>query len=135
MQDASNLAVMLVVLGLTIAISMLVALVIRGMTSFLGRSAEHGRSRLTTSAPPPAVKSAPNPESTGPGADGRPPDEHVAVIAAAVSVVFDDAQIVHIEPSRQDVGWSSSGRQAHHSSHHLGPRTPRRPNAPRTHDS
>lgn len=116
---------LLTVAALTVSVSMLVAVVIKLIVFALGRSA--ARTGTPQSPPLDSVAAAALPE---------PPEEHVAVIAAAVSVVFDDGvQIVHIEPSRADTAWSASGRQTLHTSHHLGPRTPRRPSAPRAKDN
>ena len=109
MDDASLL---LSVAVLTIAIAMIVAVIIKSIPFLMGRS----------------VRGVP---------DGTPapPEEHVAVIAAAVSVVFDaDAHIVHIQPRASEAAWSASGRQTHHTSHHLGPRTTPRHSAPRPRD-
>lgn len=115
----------LTVAGLLVGVSMVVAVVIQGIVVLLGRSADRVAARAALAAPP-----APDPAAL-PVDDGRPPAAHVAAIAAAVSVVFDDAQVVHIEPSRHDTSWTSAGRQAHHSSHHLGPRGSRRTGPPR----
>lgn len=113
---------LLTVAALTVSVSMVIAVVIKLIVSVLGRAA----ARTGTPQSPPLDSATPA------TVRGQPPEEHVAVIAAAVSVVFDDdVQIVHIEPSRADTVWSASGRQTLHSSHHLGPRTPRRPSAPR----
>ncbi|WP_425309193.1 hypothetical protein AADG42_10620 [Ammonicoccus fulvus] len=107
----------LIVFGLLVGVSMVVAVVIQGIVVAMGRSADRReRTRKSATAP-----------QTDPVTAGGPPPEHVAAIAAAVSVVFDDGHIVHIEPVRQDTSWTASGRQAHHSSHHPGPRTTRRP--------
>lgn len=128
-----TLSQLLTVAFLVIVVSMVVAVVIKAITAVLDRFA---RPRTPTLLPAAAASSAAVPDwAGGPGPDGRPPEEHVAVIAAAVSVIFDDgAQIVHIQPGRADTSWAASGRHTLHSSHHLGPRTTRRPNAPRTHD-
>lgn len=107
----------LIVFGLLVGVSMVVAVVIQGIVVAMGRSADRRERTRKKTAPPPA----------GPVAAGGPPPEHVAAIAAAVSVVFDDGHIVRIEPVRHDTGWITSGRQAHHGSHHPGPRTTRRP--------
>lgn len=107
------LTVLVTVAVLVVTVSMVIAVVIRGITVALGRSAR--RAAVSPSTPAAMVD------------DGRPPAAHVAAIAAAVSVVFDDVQIVRIQPSRHDVGWHASGLAAHHGSHRLGPRTQRRP--------
>lgn len=113
------------VLALLIGVSFVVAVVIQAIVVAMGRTAdrmERTRARTTPKA------AAPAPIAN----DGRPPPEHVAAIAAAVSVVFEDGHVVHIEPVRHDSSWTASGRHAHHSSHHLGPRGTRRP-GPQTH--
>ncbi|HHV21594.1 MAG TPA: hypothetical protein GXZ30_08710 [Propionibacterium sp.] len=119
MDDASLL---LSVAVLTIAIAMIVAVIIKSITFLMGRSVRGGDSE-------PVV------EAVVPDGTPAPPEEHVAVIAAAVSVVFDDdAHIVHIQPRASEAAWSASGRQTHHTSHHLGPRTTPRHSAPRPRD-
>lgn len=107
----------LVVAGLAVVISMLVAVVIQAIVVVLGRSG--ARRPLPAPTPPPAAP------------DTLPPAGHVAAIAAAVSVVLEGGRVVHIEPRLQEASWAAAGRQAHLSSHNLGPRTPRRPSGPR----
>lgn len=112
------------VAALAVSVSMVVAVVIKGIVLAMDRSGSG-----TPASPPPGT-------AAQPAASSAPPEEHVAVIAAAVSVVFDDgARIVRIEPSRADTAWTASARQTQHTSHHLGPRTPRRPSAPRARDT
>lgn len=112
------------VLLIVVVVSLLVALLIKGLTALLGRTG--------AAAPAPAARPvparAPAPGAAAPGAGagattsaGHDP-RHVAAISAAVSSVFDDAAVVvHIEPVRGvGVGWAAEGRAAHHTSHNVG---------------
>lgn len=97
----------LTVAAIVVVVAMLVAVVIKGMVLVLGR----GPQGAAPADPGPA-----RPEG-GVSAPGAPPPHHVAIIAAAVSAVFDEAVVVHIEPGRSDGGWASTGRSEHHQSH------------------
>ncbi|WP_432557620.1 hypothetical protein [Granulicoccus sp. GXG6511] len=119
------LTLMITVAVLTVAIAMMVALVVKVITLVMGRAGRRAPEEIVDAIVPTAAV---------PAGGSAPPEEHVAVIAAAVSVVFDDdARIVHIQP-RAETAWAASGRQTHHTSHHLGPRTAPRHTAPRPRD-
>ncbi len=90
----------------TLVVSLVVALVIKGIVVILGRLERDGSVR----APAPAPAKAPV------AADAIPA-EHVAAIADAVSAVIGDHHIVHIEDTHHGSGWRAEGRQAHHASH------------------
>ncbi|WP_068431094.1 hypothetical protein [Piscicoccus intestinalis] len=91
-------------------VSLVVAVVIKVIDALLGRE----RPAAATPAPAAEVPAA------APG-EGFLPAHHVAAIAAAVSAVFDEPQIVHIEPAHQGSGWTSEARAAHRGSHNAGP--------------
>ena len=94
----------LVIYGLAIVVSLLIAVVIRLIVAVLGR----GERRTATAAQPVVVAAAPAPVI---------PPEHLVVIAAAASAMCGEQRVVHIEESRRRPGWAADGRQAHHASH------------------
>ena len=88
--------------GLAIVISMLVAILIKGIVL-----------SLSVIRKPPVV--APEPvRSTDPDAE-----DDIAVIAAAVCAVMTGHRIVHIEPTDRGLGWKAAGRTIHHTSHNI----------------
>jgi Na+-transporting methylmalonyl-CoA/oxaloacetate decarboxylase gamma subunit len=97
---------MFVIYGIVIVVSMLVALVIRGIVIVLSRQAE----KEAAKAP---VKPAPvaQPILTG------VPQEHLAVITAAVAAMLGAHRIVRIETPDRGFGWTSEARSSHHTSH------------------
>jgi hypothetical protein len=52
-----------------------------------------------------------------PFADQDIPEEDVAAIVAAISVMIGEHRILHIEPSQHGAGWLAAGRQAQLQSH------------------
>jgi hypothetical protein len=100
-----------VIYGIVILVSMLVAVVIRGIVWTLSRQA---------TAPAPVAKpvTAPQPVVVA----GIPP-EHLAVITAAVAAMFGAHRIVRIETPMHGYSWTAEARSAHHTSH--APRTSR----------
>ncbi len=91
-----------VIYGIVIVVSMLVAVVIRGIVWALSRQ-----------APEPVVKpAAPQPVVVA----GIPP-EHLAVISAAVAAMFGVHRIVRIETSARGYSWTAEARSVHHTSH------------------
>lgn len=95
----------LVIYGIVIVVSMLVAVVIRGIVWTLSRQAK---------APvvAPVVKTAaPLPVVTG------IPQEHLAVITAAVAAMFGAHRVVRIEAPAHGYSWTAEARSAHHTSH------------------
>ena len=99
------------VYGLAVVISLLVAVMIRGVVSTLS-------SFKKAPAAPPAAP-APVPIATEGGQD------HVAAIAAAVYAVLGAVRIVHIEDAGRGAVWTTEGRLAHHASHNV-PHQPKR---------
>ena len=91
-------------------VSLVVAVVIKVIDALIGRE------RPAAATPAPAAE-----ESAAAPGEGFLPAHHVAAIAAAVSAVFDEPQIVHIEPAHQGSGWTSEARAAHRGSHNAGP--------------
>lgn len=100
MQDAISKA--LVVYGLAIVVSMVIAAVIKLIVVVL--NALEGKPAAAAPALAPAV-------AFDPAAD------HVAAIAAAVYASMGSARIIHIEPSYRGAEWLTEGRLAQHGSH------------------
>ncbi|MBI1206463.1 MAG: hypothetical protein GC191_04145 [Azospirillum sp.] len=91
---------------LAIAISLLVALVIRGIVLVLARN-EEKRAKLAPQAPAkdqPAAKAGPNADD-------------IVAIAAAIQAVFGSRRILKIESHGAPGHWMLEGRHTHHSSH------------------
>jgi len=100
---------MFVIYGIVIVISMLVAVVIRGIVWALSRQAKQE-----------AVK-APAKPAVQPALAGIP-QEHLAAITAAVAAMMGAHRIVHIEMASRGFGWTAEARTVHHTSH--APRAP-----------
>ena len=100
---------MFVIYGIVIVISMLVAVVIRGIVWALSRQAKQEE-----------VK-APAKPAMQPALVGVPP-EHLAVITAAVAAMMGAHRIVHIATATRGFGWTAEARTVHHTSH--APRAP-----------
>jgi hypothetical protein len=96
------------VLAITVGVSLLVALLVRGLVRLTARV-----ERAVASAAPEA-KVCP--------VDLGIPDEDVAAVFAAVYAVVGPHRVVHIGPGGRS--WIAEGRVAHHASHM--PHAPRR---------
>jgi len=96
-----------VIYGIVIVVSMLVALVIRGIVIVLSRQA----TQPETKAP---AKPAPAPAAS---VIAGIPQEHLAVITAAVAAMMGAHRIVHIEMAGRGIGWTAEARTVHHTSH------------------
>ena len=97
--------------GLTIVVSLAVAVVIKVIVVALNRLERKPLVPAQPLAVPPAPLSV--------------EADHIAVIAAAVHAMIGAHRIVHIETGPHQSGWAAGGRQAHHSSHTL-PHHPKR---------
>ncbi|MBL8248689.1 MAG: hypothetical protein JNK95_10060 [Candidatus Competibacter sp.] len=100
---------MFVIYGIVIVISMLVAAVIRGIVIVLSRQAEQEAAKAPVKPAPvarPAIVAV-----------GGVPQEHLAVIAAAVGAMMGAHRIVHIEVPDRGFGWTAEARTVHHTSH------------------
>ena len=97
---------MLVIYGIVIVISMLVAVLIRGIVLVLSRQAKQEETK-TLAKPAPAAQ---------PALVGIP-QEHLAVITAAVAAMMGAHRIVHIEMASRGFGWTAEARTVHHTSH------------------
>jgi hypothetical protein len=86
-----------------IAISFLVALLIRGVVSTLS---------ATKKQPPP-------PEAPVTSAVVDHLRQDIPVIAAAVYTMLGVSRIVRIESGRHGASWAAEGRHAHHTSHNI----------------
>nr|VFJ71133.1 MAG: hypothetical protein BECKFM1743A_GA0114220_105772 [Candidatus Kentron sp. FM]VFJ71788.1 MAG: hypothetical protein BECKFM1743C_GA0114222_106131 [Candidatus Kentron sp. FM]VFK19157.1 MAG: hypothetical protein BECKFM1743B_GA0114221_106001 [Candidatus Kentron sp. FM] len=93
------------VYGLAIVISLLVAVVVRGVVSTL--------SVLEKKADAPA----PSAVSTMVDEDD---EDHIVAISAAVWAMIGPHRIVHIESRGRGRIWTAEGRFAHHASHTVG---------------
>ena len=100
---------MFVIYGIVIVISMLVALVIRGIVIVLSRQAEREAAKAPAKPTPVARPAA--------VAVGGVPPEHLAVIAAAVAAMMGAHRIVRIETPDRGFGWTAEARTVHHTSH------------------
>ena len=104
---------MLVIYGIVIVISMLVAAIIRGIVWALSRQAQDASTPAPIKTP-----AAPVPQLASAGI----PHEHLAVITAAVAAMMGAHRIIHIEAPRRGFSWTSEARTVHHTSH--APRAP-----------
>jgi len=100
MQEAMNTA--LVVYGLAIVVSMIIAAVIKVIVVALGALERKPAAAAPSAAPVAAFDVA---------------ADHVAAIAAAVYATMGAIRIVHIEPTHVGGEWSVEGRLALHGSH------------------
>lgn len=99
---------MFIIYFIVIVISMLVATIIRGIVIVLSRQAGEVEAKAKVPAKPtPAAK---------PIAVGIP-QEHIAAISAAVTMMMGAHRIVHIEMANRGFGWTSEARASHHTSH------------------
>ncbi|MFO7640632.1 MAG: hypothetical protein R6X17_05025 [Candidatus Competibacteraceae bacterium] len=99
----------LVIYGIVIVVSLLVAVVIRLIVWTLSRKAE----QIKTAAPAKPAAMAPPPVATAHGL----PQDHFAAIAAAVAAMMGAHRIVRIETAGQGYSWTATARSAHHLSH------------------
>lgn len=104
---------MFIIYGIVIIVSMLVAAVIRGIVIVLSRQAAHAEAKAPVKAAPAAA---------APATIIGIPQEHLAVITAAVAAMMGAHRIVHIEMANRGFGWTAEARTTHHTSH--APRAP-----------
>lgn len=97
----------LVIYSIVIVVSMLVAVVIRGIVWTLSRQAN--------TAVKPVAKPVPVPVAQ-PVLAGIP-HEHLAVISAAVAAMLGSHRIVRIEAPNRGYSWTAEARSVHHTSH------------------
>ena len=95
--------------GIAIAISMLVALLIKVMVLVTGRLNKPLAPANARPQSPTATDRTPPP----PHRHAAVPDEVIAAISAALAVMTGPHRILHIAPSQ--VSWSLQGRSAQHS--------------------
>jgi hypothetical protein len=98
------------VIGITVAVSLLVALMVRMLVAITARLERAAGSVL--------------PEARVCPVDLGIPDEDVAAVFAAVYAVIGPHRVVHIGPGGYGRSWITEGRVAHHASH--TPHAPRR---------
>ena len=101
---------MFVIYGIVIVISMLVAVVIRGIVWALSRQAAQAEAKAPVK-PAPAVSLI-----------AGIPQEHLAVITAAVAAMMGAHRIVRIDAPGRGYSWTAEARSVHHTSH--APRAP-----------
>jgi heme/copper-type cytochrome/quinol oxidase subunit 2 len=99
---------MFVIYGIVIVISMLVAVVIRGIVWVLSRQAEQAEAKAPVK---PAHAVAAQPAMVG------IPQEHLAVIAATVAAMMGAHRIVRIDAPGRGYSWTAEARSVHHTSH------------------
>jgi Na+-transporting methylmalonyl-CoA/oxaloacetate decarboxylase gamma subunit len=100
---------MFLIYGIVIVVSMLVAAIIRGIVWVLSRQAKQ------------EVVKAPAKPAAQPALAGVP-QEHLAVITAAVAAMMGAHRIVHIATPDRGYSWTAEARTVHHTSH--APRAP-----------
>ena len=100
-----------VIYGIVIVVSMLVAVVIRGIVWALSRGPAQETAKAQAK-PAPALQ---------PAAEGVP-QEHLAVITATIAAMLGAHRIVHIETPGRGYSWTAEARTVHHTSH-----TPHKP--------
>lgn len=110
-----HLTLSLVMYGLAIAISMLVAVVIRGIVYTISSTR---RDQVTTKVP----GHAPGPARRAPAPDVA---ADIAAIAAAVYAVVGAHRIVHVARADRGFAWTAEGRALHHASHNIARRSGR----------
>lgn len=105
---------MLLAYGLTIVVSMAVAVMIKGMTVAMASLGGDGAAAAKTSAAP-AAASKPAPAVTASAGNA---DDIAAIAAAVHAMLGSHYQIVHI---RDQIGtmWTAGGRMMNQSSHNL----------------
>jgi len=101
---------MFVIYGIVIIISMLVAVVIRGIVWMLSRQAAQAEAK------------APAKPAVSPPVIAGIPQEHLAVITAAVAAMMGAHRIVRIDAPGRGYSWTAEARSVHHTSH--APRAP-----------
>ncbi len=97
------LSQVLLIYGLAILLSLLVAVLSKGILTVSGWLQRRPDEAVGTAAAPV--------EPTG--------QDDIAVIAAAVYAMTGTRRIVHIEDVSRGRTWTASGRAAHYASHHL----------------
>ncbi|MBE2293839.1 MAG: hypothetical protein IAF00_02770 [Phycisphaerales bacterium] len=102
----------LVIYGIVIVVSMLVAVVIRAIVWVLSRNPAQSEAKAPAKPAPAAV----------PVLAGGVPQEHLVVITAAIAAMLGAHRIVRIDTPGRGYGWTSEARSAHHTSH-----TPHKP--------
>ncbi|QQS54869.1 MAG: OadG family protein [Candidatus Competibacteraceae bacterium] len=95
-----------VIYGIVIVVSMLVAVVIRGIVWALSRSSTQEASKAPAK-PAPALQ---------PAVEGVP-REHLAVITATIAAMLGAHRIVRIETPGRGYSWTAEARTVHHTSH------------------
>ena len=98
------------VYGLTVAISLVVAVLIKFIVAVLAEGDRRWAAPKASASPAPAPAPAPA------RMPGKVPAEHVAVITAAAYAMFGAHRKLHIEAHRGPA-WVNAGRLAHHTSH------------------
>ena len=111
----STIATTFFVFGLAIVISLIVAVLIKGVVMILPLFDRKPEPKLA-----PVVVDAP--EAVLPGVI---PPEHVAAIMGAVTEIVGIRHILHIEDRGRGAVWTAEGRMMHHTSHAIS-RRPKR---------
>ena len=96
----------IVIYGIVIVVSMLVAVVIRAIVWVLSRNPAQSEAKAPAKSAPAAA-----PVFVG------VPQEHLVVITAAIAAMLGTHRIVRIDTPGRGYGWTSEARSAHHTSH------------------
>ncbi|MGI9382814.1 MAG: hypothetical protein ACR2PO_06645 [Methyloligellaceae bacterium] len=110
MTDLIGLSV--AIYALAIAISLVVALLIKGIVVALPLLEGRRRQSLAATGSPATTTCS-------------VPPEHVAAITAAIAAAIGEHHILHIEDRGRGVVWTAEGRMMHHTSHAIS-RRPKR---------
>ena len=112
------------VYGIAIAVSLVVAVLIKLMVMLTGRAKRPATQAMATAASSisPVVYKTASTTKTSIAPQSGIPDEVIAAISAAISIVMGPHRILRIEESSSS--WADGGRAAHHASHsgHFQPR-------------
>ncbi len=106
---------MFIIYSIVIIISMLVATIIRGIVILLSRQV---KTEIRDIAPVKSMTADVNKTVI----ISEIPQEHIAAISAAITLMIGMHRIVHIEIANRSFGWTSEARTTHHTSH--APRAP-----------
>lgn len=118
---ADGVTIGLIGYGLMVVVSLAAAVLIRGIVIALQGMQKAQKARAAAAPGPAAVQISVEPEA-------EPVDErarHVAAIAAAVYAVVGAHRLVYIGEGRPSIGWTTTGRTIHQTSH-MPKRSPQR---------
>lgn len=109
---SDGIIIALIGYGLMIVVSIAAALLIRGIVIGLQGMQKAQQAKAAAAAPPAAVQ-----VSVAPDEAADDTARHVAAIAAAVYAVVGAHRLVYIGESPTSLGWTTTGRAIHQTSH------------------